>query len=78
MDNSELQPELSVQDVLKRWPQAAHVFLSFKTACVGCYLARFCTLAEVATVHTLDLHSILRNLKESIHSIQRSNTNEDL
>ncbi len=63
----QLQPQLyqSVQEVLNQWPQTASVFQAFKTACTGCYLARFCTLKEVAGSYDLQFDSFLEKLIEA-------------
>lgn len=73
----QLQPQLnqSVQEVLNQWPQTASIFQSFKTACVGCYLARFCTLKEVAGSYDLQFEPLLEKLNEVI---QNPNQRSDL
>jgi len=58
--------EESVASILQQWPQTNRVFLNQKTACVGCYLSRFCTLAEVATSYELPLDVLLEKLRVSI------------
>lgn len=72
----QLQPQLhqSVHEVLNQWPQTAIVFQSFKTACVGCYLARFCTLKEVAGSYDLQFEALLEKLIEAIPT--KGTTNE--
>ena len=58
--------EASVASILQQWPQTSRVFLNQKTACVGCYLSRFCTLAEVAASYELPLDILLEKLRVSI------------
>ena len=79
VDRVQLQPSLSVQQVLCQWPHSAAVFVAFKTGCVGCALARFCTLSEVAAVYDLQTEALLKRLAESIpNPNQRRNPNEIL
>jgi len=62
-----LTPDLTVAQVLETYPQAARVFLSLKTDCVGCYLMSFCTLGEVAEQYQLkveDVMAALANISE--------------
>ncbi len=62
-----LTPDLTVAQVLEACPQAAHVFISLKTDCIGCYLMSFCTLDEVAGQYHLDIEDVmaaLANLSE--------------
>ena len=47
--------DMTVADVLSQWPQTVPVFHRFQTACVGCALASFDTLADVARIYQLDL-----------------------
>lgn len=44
---------LTVAEVLSAWPATARVFLRRGMACVGCAMAPFDTLAEVAQVYGL-------------------------
>lgn len=47
-------------------------------ACVGCSLARFCGLRDVAVTYKLDLDELIRELEGVTHattsSIERSNS----
>ena len=49
----------TVADVLQRWPQASEVFRQWQLACVGCTMAPFDTLGEVASAYGLDLPRLL-------------------
>jgi hybrid cluster-associated redox disulfide protein len=61
-------PGLLVADVLSRWPQTAPVFLRRRLACVGCSLARFEQVADVAAIYDLDLAAFLQELQQAIES----------
>ena len=52
--------------VMKEFPQTVPVFLVLKTACVGCYLKRFCTLEEVAAAYNIPLDDVLDKLVEIV------------
>ena len=56
----------SVEAVFKAAPNVGSVFIKHKTDCVGCFLARFCTLGEVANIYDLDLQSLLDDLQEKM------------
>jgi hybrid cluster-associated redox disulfide protein len=76
MDRTEPQFNQSVQEVLKEWPQSASVFTELKTACIGCYLARFCTLKEVAATYDLQAPALLKKLIETIQLQTKGVTDE--
>jgi hybrid cluster-associated redox disulfide protein len=61
-----LDASWTVDQVLKTYPQAIPVFLSLKLGCVGCYLERFCSLAEVAASYKLSTEFLLAQLSETI------------
>ena len=52
-------PEFTVLETLGTSSNAASVFTSHRTACVGCYLARFCSLRDVAGTYGLVLDDFL-------------------
>jgi hypothetical protein len=55
-------PEITVADLLKSDPSAVIFFIRQQTACVGCYLAKFCALTEVIKVYQLDENQFLEEL----------------
>jgi hybrid cluster-associated redox disulfide protein len=58
--------DMLVADVLARWPQTAPVFLRRRLACVGCSLARFEQIADVAAAYSLDLAHFCEDLRQAI------------
>jgi hybrid cluster-associated redox disulfide protein len=62
---NQITSQMTVEDVLGRWSETAVVFTQdFKTACVGCPIAPFDTLADIARIYDLDLDYILSRLQE--------------
>ncbi len=55
--------DLSVLQILRRNPAAAQAFIDMRTQCVGCPIARFCTLRDVAAFYDLPLEDLLRRLQ---------------
>ena len=66
MKQPQLEATLSVAEVLSRWPQTIRVFMRYRMACVGCAMASFETLAEVAEIYDLDLQEFLSELDQFI------------
>lgn len=71
MKQSQLEASLTVEDLLACWPQTIPVFIRHRMACVGCAMAPFETLAEVAAIYKLDLDSFLQELEQSISQNER-------
>lgn len=55
-----------VAQTVNAYPQTVEIFLNRKTNCVGCLLARFCTLRDVADQYRFDLAEFLRELRQSV------------
>lgn len=64
-----LQPEMTVEDVLKTWPSAYTIFLNGKAECIGCSLQKFCTLREVASVYEVSLEEFMDELERHVRTI---------
>jgi hybrid cluster-associated redox disulfide protein len=54
---------ITVSALLQERPGADKVFFHLRTACVGCSMARFCTLEDVAEQYHLDLETLLGELE---------------
>ena len=66
-----LQPEMTVEDVLKTWPSAYTVFLNGKAECIGCFIQKFCTLGEVAGVYEVSPKEFMDELEKHIRTINQ-------
>ena len=67
-----LQPEMTVEDVLKTWPSAYTVFLNGKAECIGCFLQKFCTLQELASAYEVPLEGFMAELENHVRKINHS------
>ncbi len=65
MESSELS-QLTVDQVLARWPQTLAVFMRHHMACAGCAMAPFETVAEAAAIYHLELPRFLGALYPAI------------
>lgn len=66
MADRQLTANLTVAELLECWPEAVAVFQELKTACVGCVMAPFDTLEDVAQIYGLDLSKIMVALEKQI------------
>jgi hypothetical protein len=64
----EFASDWTVSEVLRRVPAATMGFIRLRTACVGCALARFCTLDDVAAVYELPLSDLQDALAEAVRA----------
>jgi hybrid cluster-associated redox disulfide protein len=68
MQEPSLEASMTVAEVLDHWPQTIPVFIRYRMACVGCAMAPYETLAEVASIYHLDMDGFLRELGQSIEA----------
>jgi hybrid cluster-associated redox disulfide protein len=58
--------ERTVAELLARWPQLARVFVRHRMACVGCAIAPFESVAEVAAIYHLPVERFTDELQRVI------------
>ncbi len=59
--------DMTVAEVLDLWPETVSVFQELKTACVGCVMAPFDTLSDVARIYNMDVDHILVSVTQAIN-----------
>jgi hybrid cluster-associated redox disulfide protein len=67
MNTQILPAQMTVEDILKKWPQAYAIFNTRNTACVGCMLQRFCTLQDVAETYLISLSDLVVDLENYVN-----------
>ena len=65
-----LDPQMTVEEVLKLKPCTWVVFRACGTDCIGCFMQRFCSLQEVAEAYHFPVESLLEALKQSVETSQ--------
>ncbi len=62
-DAAVIEGGMTVQRLLELWPQTARVFIDKRMACVGCAVAGFETIEEVAAIYEQAPDSFVRALR---------------
>jgi hybrid cluster-associated redox disulfide protein len=60
--------QISVGDLLDAWPSTASALLGLRVGCVGCQLAAFHTLADVARIYGLQAERLVGGVERAIAS----------
>lgn len=55
--------DMTVEQVMNRWPDSVRVFLDFGMDCVGCPIAAFHSVEEASREHGIDGDAILAKLR---------------
>jgi hybrid cluster-associated redox disulfide protein len=54
MEQSAPAPDMTVDEVMRRWPATIRVFLDFNMGCVGCPIAAFHSVDDACREHKAD------------------------
>lgn len=63
MSKSALTLDMTVDQVMNRWPASVRVFLDFRMRCVGCPIAAFHSVEEASREHEIDGYALLAALR---------------
>ena len=74
MEPQPLEADMTVAEVMACWPQTISVFIRHRMACVGCTIAPFETLTEVADIYQLELNGFLQELQQTIDRAEEQAT----
>jgi hybrid cluster-associated redox disulfide protein len=61
--NASPTPDMTVDDVMRRWPPTIRIFLDFGANCVGCPIATFHSVDDACQEHEIDLERFLGRLQ---------------
>jgi hybrid cluster-associated redox disulfide protein len=73
MEPQSISQSLTVFEILQKYPETSRVFIEEKTACIGCYMARFCSLRDVAQVYGLETETLVHEMRQA--AIHKTNQN---
>ena len=66
LETQTLSSQLTVAEVMQRWPATVPVFIRHCLACVGCPFAPFETLDKIPEIFGLPLVEFMRELQQTI------------
>ncbi len=61
-----LTKEMSILDVVQKYPQTVPVFQLYGMGCIGCAAANFESIEAGATAHGIDVPKLMQSLNECI------------
>ena len=66
MKHSKISPATTIAEILALSPEMASLFIYWRTDCLGCSMARFCTLQEMCMYYGLELKEVINSVSERI------------
>ena len=58
--------EMSIGEVVMKWPESAGAFLEFGLMCYGCAAARYETIEQGAQAHGIDPEKLIEAINKTI------------
>lgn len=72
MNLTKLDPDISVDEIMRRWPATIRVMMRNGMLCIGCPIGVFHTVPDACAAHALDEDAFVRELLEAIRSTAAS------
>ena len=66
MTPSTLDPDMPVDEIMRRWPATIRVMIRHRMLCIGCPVGPFHTVADAAAAHALDEAGLMAELVSAI------------
>lgn len=63
---SSINPDMVVDEIMRRWPATVAVLLRYRMLCVGCPIGTFHTVAEACREHQIDEGDFLLELESVV------------
>ena len=68
-----IEPGLTVDEVMQRWPATIRTFLDYGMRCVGCPIGQFHTITDACREHGVDRAAFLAALRAGrVNSVDQS------
>lgn len=67
-----LTPDITVADLLCKWPETIPIFIKHRMACVGCSVSAFETVRSAAAVYQLPFEAFLEELQDVLDGGQKT------
>lgn len=64
MTPNSIDPDMPVDEIMRRWPATIRVMIRYRMLCVGCPIAIFHTVADACAAHGVDVDAFCAELLE--------------
>jgi hybrid cluster-associated redox disulfide protein len=68
MKPTSIDPDMTVDEIMRRWPATIRVVIRHKMLCVGCPIAIFHTVTDACAAHAIDEASFSEALLAAMRS----------
>jgi len=67
MSENKITKDMSIIEIVQKYPQSIEVFAKYGLGCVGCAAARFENLEAGARVHSIDPEALVNEINAAIN-----------
>lgn len=65
MAKEKITEDMNISEVLEKYPEVIPVFSKHNMGCIGCIAASFEKIADIATVHGIDVKKFVKELNDA-------------
>ena len=66
MTEDKITEDMTIREVIDKYPETMAVFAKYNIGCIGCIAASFEKIKDIAMVHGTDVKSFLKDLNDAI------------
>jgi hybrid cluster-associated redox disulfide protein len=66
MAENKITEDMTIRDVIEKYPETAPVFAKYNIGCLGCIAASFERVKDIVKVHGTDVNAFLKDLNEAV------------
>jgi hybrid cluster-associated redox disulfide protein len=66
MVKNKITEDMTIQEVINKYPQSATVFMKYNVGCIGCLAASFEKVKDIASVHGIDIKALVKDLNQAV------------
>jgi hybrid cluster-associated redox disulfide protein len=58
--------KMSIEEVVRRYPQTRNIFERYGLGCIGCQAALFESIEQGAEIHDIDVNALIADLNDEV------------
>jgi hybrid cluster-associated redox disulfide protein len=66
MAKDKITEDMTIKEVIDKYPETAMVFMKYNVGCIGCLAASFEKVKDIATVHGIDIKALVKDLNQAL------------
>lgn len=71
MERHGLDPDMTVDQIMRRWPATIRLFIQRRMLCIGCPIGIFHTVSDACEAHGIDEASFSRDLLAAVTTVEQ-------